>query len=208
MIGWCPSLRVGVAVRNDVFRLDLPHDLLEGEGRDVMTLIHDHLTVLRHEVLHLIFSIQALDDGDINAPCPVWFPAANMPDRFCWHVQEHAEALDPLIEQLLPVHHHERVDLALRNQPRGYRCLSESCGSTQNPVVVRNDLVDRVFLELPQLSPEFRLNRGARTAFIAHFWLDSVRSEEPQCLSQASSRDCNVQGKVLSARNYTRLVPG
>src|ERR1051325_9931325 len=100
-----------------------------------------------------------------------------MADRFCWHVQEHAEALDPLIEQLLPVHDHERVDLALRNQPRRYRCLSESCGSTQNPVIVWNDLVDRVLLQLAQLSPEFRLNGGAQTAFIAHFWLDSAAGQ-------------------------------
>jgi hypothetical protein len=41
-----------------------------------------------------------------------------MPDRLGRQIQEHPEALLPLIEQLLPVNDNQSADLAFRDQPR------------------------------------------------------------------------------------------
>ncbi len=68
-----------------------------------MACINDHLAVLSNKVLHFVFSIQALDDGDVHTAGPFRFPATDMPDRFGLQLQEYLKALLLLIEQLLPV---------------------------------------------------------------------------------------------------------
>jgi hypothetical protein len=90
-----------------------------------MAFVHDHLAVLCNEVLHVVFSIQALNHGNVYASCAVHFAAADMADRLGSKIQEQPEALLPLIEQLLPVNHNQNVDLPLRSQPRRNGCLTE-----------------------------------------------------------------------------------
>ena len=121
---------------DDILGLHLPHHLFEREGGYVVTFIDDHLTVLTHEVLHFVFSVQALDDGDVYAARPIHLATADMPDRFGRQIQEHPKALLPLIEQLLPVNHDQSVDLALRDQPRCNGGLPERRRSAEDAFVV------------------------------------------------------------------------
>jgi len=131
-----------------------------------------------------------------------------MPNRSCWHIQEHTEALDPLVQQLLPVYDHQRIDLPCRDQPRGYSCPSKGGWRTEYAFVVADNLADSIFLQRPQLSLKFRFNRDAWTSFISHFRPYLVCGEERECLLQASTRDGDVLGKVLSACDHSRFVPG
>ena len=63
-----------------VFGFHLSHHLLEGEGRNVMALIHDDLAVVRDKILYSFFLIQALDDRNIDAAAATCFSAANLTD--------------------------------------------------------------------------------------------------------------------------------
>jgi hypothetical protein len=76
-----------------ILGLHLPHHLFERESGYVVAFIDDHLAVLSHEVLHLVFSVQALDHRDIYATRPIHLATADMPDRFGRQIQEHPEAL-------------------------------------------------------------------------------------------------------------------
>ena len=80
MVSVFPGRRGGQT--DNIFGLHLPHHLFEGESGYVVAFVDDHLTVLSYEVLHLVFSVQTLDDGDIYAARPVHFSTADMPDRF------------------------------------------------------------------------------------------------------------------------------
>jgi hypothetical protein len=42
---------------NNEFRFDLPHDLLETKGGQVVTLVHDDVPVFGNAVLHFAFAI-------------------------------------------------------------------------------------------------------------------------------------------------------
>jgi hypothetical protein len=50
--------------------LDPFEHLLEGECRNVMAFIDDDMAVFGDEILHRPFAIQALEDRNVDAPCP------------------------------------------------------------------------------------------------------------------------------------------
>jgi hypothetical protein len=60
--------------------LDLPHHLFERKSRYVVAFVDDHLAVFSNKVLHLILSIQALNDRHIHTTRSVCFPATDMPN--------------------------------------------------------------------------------------------------------------------------------
>jgi hypothetical protein len=147
----------------------LSHHLFERECGYVVTFIDDHVAVLSDEVLHFVFSVEALDDGDIHATRPVHFAAAYMPDRFRRQIQEHPKTLLPLIKQLLPVNHDQSVDLAFRDQPRCNGGLPERGWSAEDTFVVSGDLRDGFLLEGPELTLDSTsigvpANRSSRTS--------------------------------------------
>jgi hypothetical protein len=172
----------------------------------MVTFIDDHLAVLSNEVLHLVFSVEALDDGDVYATRPVHFATADMPDRLGRQIQEHPEALLPLIEQLLPVNDNQSVDLAFRDQPCSNGGLPERRRSAEDPFVVGGDLGDSFLLKRPKLTLELRFNRRARVPFVPNFGPDLVRLEKSQGLRQTSTRHSDMLDKFLAACDYTRLV--
>src|SRR5215469_17427327 len=65
----------------DILGLHLPHHLFERESGYVMAFIDDHLAIFSNEVLHLVLTIQALDNRNVHAARPFRFPAADLSDR-------------------------------------------------------------------------------------------------------------------------------
>jgi hypothetical protein len=53
----------------------LTHDLFEADRRKVVTLVYDHVPVIRNEILHLTLSLDALEKRDVNIPV-----VADLPD--------------------------------------------------------------------------------------------------------------------------------
>src|SRR5437773_5769309 len=191
---------------DDIPGRHLPHDLFEREGGYMVTFIDDHLTVFRNEVLYLVLSVQALNDRDVNAACPVHFPATDMSDRLCWQIQKHAKALLPLVEQLLSVNHNQSVNFALRDQPRRNGGLPECRRSAEDALVVRGDFRNGFLLERPELSLELGVNTRPREPFVANLGPNLVRLQKSQCLRQTPTRHSDVLGEFLTACDHTRLV--
>src|SRR5207253_11432200 len=122
------------------------------ESGYVVAFVDDHLAIFSNEVLYFVFSIQALDDGDVHTPGPFRFPSTDVPDRFGWQIQEHPQALLPLIKQLLAVNDDQSVDLPFRNQPRRNGGFPECGRSTEDTFVMCNDFRDRFLLERSKLT--------------------------------------------------------
>jgi len=91
--------------------LGLTRHLLEAVRRDVMTLVDNQLTVVRHAIINDTFPDETLNDGDVEQPGRSASPAADATDRLCGHVEKRRESLDPLVEQLTPMHEYERAAL-------------------------------------------------------------------------------------------------
>jgi hypothetical protein len=150
----------------------------------VVAFIDDHLAVFRYQILYFILSVQALNDGHVHTPRSVSFATTDMSDRFGGQIQEHSKALLPLIEQMLPVDHHQTIDLAFRDQPRRNGRFPESRRSAEDTFVVGDDFRDSFFLERPKPALELRFNRRPGVSFVPHFWPDLMRFEKGQRLGQ------------------------
>ena len=72
------------------------------------------------------------------------------------------ESLDPLVEQLTPMHEHERVDAALGDQPGGDHRLAERRRGGQHAGLVRQHRVCRGLLLGPELAVKGRRRAVAR----------------------------------------------
>src|SRR6266403_1769930 len=110
MIGWCPSFRVGVAVRPTTYLAFTCLITCSNVKADMWW--HSSTITWPYSATKSFtssFRVQALNDGDVHAPGPVRFPTTDMPDRFGRHIQEHPKALLPLIEQLLSVNDDQSV---------------------------------------------------------------------------------------------------
>ena len=171
-----------------------------------MAFVYDHLAVLRNEVLHFVFSVQALNHGNVYTSCAVHFAAADMPDRLGRKIQEHPQTLLPLIEQLLPVNHNQSVDLSLRNQPRPNGCLAKSSRSAENAFVMPGDVLDSFLLEWPKCSLELGFNRCPCKSFVVNLWPNLVRLKKSQCLRQTSTRHGDVLREFLAASDHARFI--
>ncbi len=114
----------------------------------MVAFIHDHLAILSDKVLHLVFSVEALDHSDIHATHPVHIAPADMPDRLAGS-SKHSKAFLPLIEQLLAMNDNQSINLAFCDQPCCNGGLSECGGSAEDAFVVCVDLRDGFFLEGP-----------------------------------------------------------
>ncbi len=123
---------------HDESRLGLARHLLETVRRQVMALVDDHMAVLSDAVIDDAFPDETLNDGDIEQSGRAVSPAADSTDRFRRHIEERREPLDPLVEQLPPMHEHERVDAALRDEPRGDDRLAKRRRGGQYASLVRS----------------------------------------------------------------------
>ena len=141
MVSVLPRHRRGQA--QDESRLRAADDLLEAVRRQVVTFIDDHLAVVAHAVVHHTVANEALNDGHIEQPGRCVAAAADSTYRLCRHVQEGRETLDPLVEQLPPMHEHQRVDAALCDEPGGHHRFPESCRRGQHTGFVLQHRVGR-----------------------------------------------------------------
>jgi len=81
---------------DDELRFDLPHDLFETEGGQVVTLIGNHVPILGNAVLHVTFTLQALKQGHIDQSSPAVLAANNLTNGLWRKIQKRREACAPL----------------------------------------------------------------------------------------------------------------
>ena len=66
---------------------DLAHHLIEGEGRQMMAFIDNHLAVFCYEVLYFAFALETLNQRYINLACSPIFSSANLANSLQWQVK-------------------------------------------------------------------------------------------------------------------------
>jgi hypothetical protein len=70
----------------------------------VVAFINNDMPIFGDKVLHHAFPLQALKQGYVDASAAGYFAASDLPDCFCGKIQEHGQALAPLIQQLPAVY--------------------------------------------------------------------------------------------------------
>src|SRR5206468_9603409 len=85
----------------------------------MVAFIDDHLPVVTNAVVDNTFANEALNDGHIEQTGRCVSATADSTNRLCRYVQEGRETLNPLVEELPPMHEHQRAGVALCEQPGG-----------------------------------------------------------------------------------------
>ena len=133
----------------------------------MVAFVDDHVAVIGHDVRDHALSDQALNDADVHPPGRPSSASADATDRFGRHVEERRKALDPLVEQLPPMHQHECVDAALRDEPRGDDGLAKCGGRGQDPCVMAQDGLSSGLLFRSELALKRHVKRTAIVTFVA-----------------------------------------
>ena len=89
---------------------------------------------------------------DIEQPGRLAPAAADATDRLRRESEERRQPLDPLVEQLPPMHEHQRIDAALGDEPGRDDCLAERRRGGQHAGVVRQHRLCRELLLWPELA--------------------------------------------------------
>jgi hypothetical protein len=107
---------------------------------------------------------------------------------------------------LLAVNQYEGIHPSRRDQPCGHCGLAKSSRSAEDPLVVFSNHGNSVLLRRAQLAAELHVNCTSRAPLVTDVWLDAMRFKQFDYLGQTPTRQSNVVGEILAARNYSRLV--
>src|SRR5438309_10698689 len=87
-------------------------------------------------IMHYAFADETLDQRHIELAAEALFAATQASDTVYRKVEECGKALNPLLEELLAMHEHERVHATLRYEPGGQNCFSKSSSRGQHSSVM------------------------------------------------------------------------
>ena len=125
------------------------------------------------------------------SPVGLLSAAANAADRLGREVEKRRQTLDPLVQQLAPMHEHQRIDAALGDQPGGDDCLAERRRGGQDASVVLQHRVRREPLLWSELALKGRLQRMSTETLVtddrSNIQVDQYVHERPRG-SRAASR--------------------
>jgi len=116
--------------------LDLGEHLFEGERRNMVTFIDDHVTVAGDDVVDLPVTDNTLDHGDIDVLCWPALPTTNLAYSLRIEPEEQGDLCAPLIEQWTSVYENQRVPSPLGDQPDSYHCLPDAWRSNEDSYIV------------------------------------------------------------------------
>src|SRR5258708_12609287 len=85
---------------DDVLRFHLPHHLLKGKRRQMVTLVNNHLTIFCHEVFYPFLAVGALKNRNIYTVSAFGRPSPYLPNYLCGNTDNHPQSPTPLHQQL------------------------------------------------------------------------------------------------------------
>src|SRR6185295_8486684 len=113
----------------------------------MVAFIDNHLAVLGDAVVHDILADEALNDRHIEQPGRLVAATANPANRLRREVEKRRQTLDPLVQELAPMHEHQRINPALGDQPGSDDCLAERRrGGQDTSIVLQNRLCRELLL--------------------------------------------------------------
>ena len=131
-------------------RLRAPRDQFEAKRGQMMTFIHDEMTVASDLVRHLRLAHETLYQCNVYSTRGLTATATDRTHITSVHRQELLEALDPLFQQLLAMHQHERVDSPVGNQRGGDDGFAEGGRRRQNTTIVARQCIKCALLVVPK----------------------------------------------------------
>src|ERR1035438_145872 len=139
-----------------------------------MTFIHNDVTVICDQVVHNLFAVQALNDGNINYTTCASPTTANLTNAFDRQIKKCREPLAPLIQQLPPMDENKCVHFPFGNKPCRDDGFPEGCRCAQDTVVGCKHGIGGGLLFGAKLPVEIRLNRVANKSLIVELNRDVV----------------------------------
>ena len=100
----------------------------------MVAFIDDHLAVLGDAIAHDIFADEALKDRHIEQTGRLAAAAADATDRFRREVEKRRQPFDPLVQELAPMHEHQRIDAALAISQAATTVLPNAVVAAKTPV--------------------------------------------------------------------------
>ena len=125
------------------------------------------MPVARDLIVHHALADKTLDEGHVEAAGRFLAAAADRSDFLRRQVQKACQSLHPLLEQLFAMHEHQRVDPALRDEPRRQHGLAEGGRRGNYAGVVGDKCRGCRALFIAQFAGEDDLQRFAADAFVA-----------------------------------------
>ena len=102
----------------------------------------------------------------------------------------------------------QSVDPALSDEPGCYGSFSESSRSTEDTLVVIDDLPNGVLLDRPKLTIEIHFDRHTVEPLILNYRPNVVRLQKGHDVCQTTPRNGNVPGKILPTCDHARFCVG
>jgi len=159
-------------------RLDIGQDPFERDGRNVVTLIHDHVTVGCDDIVHGIAADDALQHGDVQTAVRLTFAAPDPPNELGVNAEEHGKLVHPLIEQRLAMHKDQCAACTLRNQIGADHRLPRAGRCDKHAHIVREHCSRCIALYRRQLSVERDIKRIAANSLVIDRQSDPVFAEQ------------------------------
>ena len=100
----------------------------------MVALIDDDLSVLGDAIVHDTFADEALNDRHIEQPGRLVAAAANAANRLRREVEKRRQTFDPLVQELAPMHEHQRIDAALAISQAATTVLPNAVVAAKTPV--------------------------------------------------------------------------
>ena len=98
----------------------------------MMAFIDNQMAIAGGAVVYNATPNHALNKCNINDAAGFAPHNADISDRFPRRIEKCGQPLDPLLEQLAPMHQDQRIDAPLRDQPCGDDGFSERSGRGQD----------------------------------------------------------------------------
>ena len=182
--------------------------LLEALGRQMMALVDDELAIVGDLVGNHALVDQALNEGDVDPPVRPSSSAADAADRAGRQTEESRQPFDPLVEQLLPVHQHQRAYAAMCDEPGRDHGLAEGSRGGEHPRLMRQQRLCSYHLLGPQFTVKAQLQGLTAAALVAQRCAHTQVFQSTAHIVEAATRQCEVQRMVLGAGDDARLAVG
>jgi hypothetical protein len=192
----------------DVAGTHLTKHTLERNGRNVVALVDDDVSVAGHDVLDTSLPDEALDHRDVQPAVGLPLTAADLPDFLLPEAQEHRQLRDPLVEERPTVYHDQGASSSLGDEVRAQHRLADARRCDEHAGFVLEKRPCRLRLDGGQLALEMEACFVAVSTLIIENERDAVMLAELLELTTASTGERDVLRELLGAGDHAGCERG
>jgi hypothetical protein len=170
----------------------------------VVTFVDDHVTKVRHDVVHLVATSETLDHSDVKLSIRPTFSTSDLANLPGLEVQEQRKLGDPLLKQLRPVNEDESASTTAGDEVDADNCLSNSWRRNEYADVVSSQCANGLFLDRAEFSLEADVERFSDSALVVDFQRYTELGEQLAQLFHTSARKPDMLRVLLGAADHPR----